>query len=301
MFKNLLVPLDGSQLAESVLPVVTYLAKKTKATVTLVHIIEKNAPKEVHGQIHLQNPAQANQYLQEIARTTFSSDIPVKYHVHTAEVTRVSQSIAEHISELETDLVVMCTHGRGGVKDLLFGSIAQQVIAKGLVPVMLIRPGAISEKKPFHCQNILIPLDGQPVHEQGLLKIMDFGQLCQAAIHLIQVVPTFGTLSGEWATTSRLLPGSTTIILDMEVQNAEDYLNELLLKLKKTSLKVTVNVFRGDPADVIIEFAHKIEVDLIVLGTHAKIGTEAFWAGSVTPKICKTAQVPILLIPVNVI
>jgi nucleotide-binding universal stress UspA family protein len=297
MFKNLLVPLDGSQLAESVLPVVTYLAKKTKATVTLVHVVEQNAPKEVHGQIHLQNQAQANDYLQQIAQKAFDPDIQVKYHVHTAEVTKVSQSIAEHISELGTDLVVMCTHGRGGVKDLLFGSIAQQVIALGETPVLFIRPGAIPEATPFHCQNILIPLDGQPAHEQGFLQIIDFTQLCQATLHLIRVIWTFGTLSGEWTTTSRFLPGSTTKILDMEVQNASDYLNELLLKLKKTNLKATVNVFRGDPADVITEFAQDIKADLIVLGTHSKIGTEAFWAGSITPKICKSSHIPILLIP----
>jgi nucleotide-binding universal stress UspA family protein len=301
MFKNLLVPLDGSRLAESILPVVAYLAKKIKGTVTLVHVIEQNPPREVHGQVHLQNPAQANQYLQEIAQKSFSSDIPVEYHVHTSEVTRVSQSIAEHVSELGTDLVVMCTHGRGGVKDLLFGSIAQQVIAQGLIPVILVRPEVVTPIKPFICQRILIPLDGQSDHEQGVFKIIDLAQLCQATVHLIQVVPTFGTLSGDWTTTSRLLPGSTSKILEIEVQNAEVYLNGLSTKLKDKNLKVKVGVFRGDPAEVIMDVAQKIEANLIVLGTHAKIGTEAFWAGSVTPKICKTAQVPILLIPVNVI
>ena len=71
MFKHILLPLDGSQLAEAALPVVVYLADKLKAQVTLLHIIEKNAPASVHGQRHLTNEAEACQYLQEVAEKAF--------------------------------------------------------------------------------------------------------------------------------------------------------------------------------------------------------------------------------------
>ena len=59
MFKHILVPLDGSMLAQAALPAAAYLSGKFNASVTLVHIIEKNAPREIHGQPHLRDAAEA--------------------------------------------------------------------------------------------------------------------------------------------------------------------------------------------------------------------------------------------------
>jgi nucleotide-binding universal stress UspA family protein len=63
MFKRLLVPLDGSHLAEAALPAAAFLALKLNAVLTLVHIVERNAPEEIHGDRHLTNADEANAYL----------------------------------------------------------------------------------------------------------------------------------------------------------------------------------------------------------------------------------------------
>ena len=86
MFKHLLVPLDGSQLAEAALPAAAYLAQKLDATVTLVHIIEHDAPAEVHGERHLTNADEANAYLTEVARRAFPPG------VHTSSTSTRSRS-----------------------------------------------------------------------------------------------------------------------------------------------------------------------------------------------------------------
>jgi nucleotide-binding universal stress UspA family protein len=72
MFKHILVPLDGSRLAESVLPAANYIAQKMHATITLIHVIEKNAPEEIHGERHLTNAEDANRYLGDIAASFFT-------------------------------------------------------------------------------------------------------------------------------------------------------------------------------------------------------------------------------------
>ena len=62
-------------------------------------------------------------------------------------------------------------------------------------------------------------------------------------------------------------------------------------------MTVTTEVLRGDPAEVIGEAAAVGQFDLIVIGTHGKIGTDAFWSGSVASKICLSCDTPLLLIP----
>ncbi|HYA03190.1 MAG TPA: universal stress protein, partial [Syntrophobacteria bacterium] len=129
MFKHILVPLDGSRLAEVVLPAAGYLARVLGAQVTLVHIIEQGAPASVHGERHLTRAEEAEGYLEEAARRAFSPDLPVRRHVHTEAMENIARGIVEHQAELAPDLILMCTHGRSGLRDLLFGRIAQQVVA----------------------------------------------------------------------------------------------------------------------------------------------------------------------------
>ena len=123
MFQHLLVPLDGSSLAETALPAAAHLAQVLEASVTLIHVIEKDAPKEVHKDRHLSEPEEASAYLKEVAGRAFPPETKVEWHVHVEEVKDVARSIVHHSHELEQDLIVMCTHGWGGLRDLLFGSI----------------------------------------------------------------------------------------------------------------------------------------------------------------------------------
>ena len=298
MFKHLLVPLDGSHLAEAALPAAKFLAQKLLASVTLIHVIERNAPKEIHSERHLTDSDEARQYLGKIVEETFPKGFEVKTHVHTAEVSDVARSIADHTEEFTPDLVILCTHGRGGMRDLLFGSIAQQVIAFKKTPVLLIRPTE-DQSKAFTCEKILVPLDGNSEHEQSLTAGVEFAQALKASLHLVMVVPTVGTLTGEQAATARLMPGATHVMLEAAELGAEDYLHQRLEGLKDLPIPLSAEVARGDPAEVIIETADQVKADLIVLSTHGKAGTEAFWSGSVAPKIAMRSQVPLLLVPVT--
>lgn len=299
MINRILVPLDGSFLAESVLPVAAYLARKINVSITFIHIIEKDAPEKIHGQKHLTAAAQAMDYLQKIADLDIFRGINVEIHVHESSVKDVSRSIADHSEELSQDLVLMCTHGSSGIHDLLFGSIAQQVIAHGNTPVLLINPENKSINEKFNFENMIVPLDGNPEHEQALEYASWLAKLCDARLKLLMAIPHFGNLSGEWTSANRFLPGTTTRMMDMFVSDAKEYLDKLQSDLEKSGLEVTTCACRMEPANAIIEMADAISADLIIIGTHGKAGTEAFWAGSITPKISRLSKVPLLLIPVK--
>ena len=299
MFKHILVPLDGSRMAESAVPVAALLAEILHARVTLMHVVEKNPPSTIHGQSHLSGAPAAEAYLNKIALQGFSRKIQIDSHVHRAEVEDVAGSIIDHAAELGHDLVIMCSHGRGRALHLFLGSIAQDVIAGGAQPVLITHPDEEGEPMPFACRNILVPLDGDPEHAQALPVSRELALACKATLHLAMVIPRFMNRTGDMTVTGRMLPGTTSRLLDMALQDAEAYSTTLVEELQGQGVAASSHVLRGDPTKVIVEAASQAPIDLIVLATHGKTGMEAFWAGSVTNKVCSQCKVPLLLIPLS--
>jgi nucleotide-binding universal stress UspA family protein len=299
MFKHILVPLDGSKLAEAAVPAAASLAQTLNAPVILLHIIEQDAPQEIHKDHHITQADEASAYLEEIAKRNFPVEIKVNTHVHTAAVKDIPRSIVEHaLTEFQPDLIVMCAHGSGGVRDLLYGSIAQQVVAQGLTPLLLIKP-RVETPATFKLENILLPLDTGPVHDASLPITQELASAYQSRIHLLTVIPTFRTIAGETAATGNLLPATTSAMLDIDVETAEEDLLVHLAELKQAGLRVTAEVARGDPATEIVNISGKLQADMIVLTTHRKAGAAAFWARSVAPNVVRRAHVPLLLIPLE--
>lgn len=299
MFKHILIPLDGSRLAETALGAGIYLARLLGATVTLLHVIERDPPREVHGERHLRDAAEATAYLDEIAARAFPPDIHVERHVHGPEVTDVARGIAGHVGELGPDLIVMCTHGRGGLRGWMFGRTAHQVVGLGTKPVLLVQPAGNGVAPPFSCQRLLVPLDGNPAHEAGLPVAESLAESCSADLSLLMVVPTAATLSGERAIIAQRLPGATAALLDLAEQEAKEYLHRHATRVQAAGFTVTTEVRRGDPATVIVSAAEDLKTDLIVLATHGKTGLKAFWSGTPTPAVATRSVTPLLLVPVT--
>lgn len=293
MIKKLLIPLDGSHLAETVLPLASLLAEKLGASVTLLHLIERHPPSTIHGDRHLASTEEAEAYLKTLAASAFPASVPVDWHVHTVEVTNVPSAIVEHSEEMDIGLVMLCTHGETGLRDYLVGSIAQQVISMGSTPVLLMPPTA-DDTAQFLCRRLLVPLDGKREHELSLPAAVEIARACDATIHLEIIVPTLETLSGEDASTGRLLPSAMSEALNQSEQEAGEY----LAALAQTSAGVptTTSVVRGDPVACILSTAEAQGDDLVVLATHGHKGPGAFWSGSVAPKVILRTKTPLLLV-----
>ncbi|NJD59269.1 MAG: universal stress protein [Anaerolineae bacterium] len=296
--KSILVPLDGSKLSETVLPLASLLAQKNQARLILFHVIEQNAPDSIHGDHHLTDQLEASQYLDEICRSMPPS-ITVDQHVHSSAEKDVADSIVAHSKELGVDLISMCAHGQSGLQKRIFGNIAQEVISRGDVPVLLVSPEKERIAESCTCQCILVPLDGNPDHEAGLAMAAELSRTCQAKLHLVMVVPNLASLPGEQAASAALLPGAASALLELDCEEAELYLAQLIGELLEQNINVTGEIQRGDPAKQIVRSARAFTADMIVLGTHGKTALAAFWSGSVTPKIITQTHLPLLLVPVH--
>jgi nucleotide-binding universal stress UspA family protein len=301
MYKHILVPLDGSTLAESALPAAAYLAGKLHSRVTLLHVIEENAPAEIHGERHLTAPDEAQRYLKELAGNQFRNGIRVEAHVHREEVQNVARSIVSHSQdEFAPDLIILSAHGHGGLRDIFMGNIAQQVLTLGQIPILLIDvPEDVSCKDCFELKTILLPIDGNPSHEQAFTSGVDLAKACGSGVILYMVIPTLTSLKGEKGATGLFLPGAMSLALEQAEEEAGSYMKEHMLRLKKAGVNGTSAIVRGDPAGQIAEAAKNANVDLIILGTHQKSGSDAFWSASVASKVSRISQKPILFVPVK--
>jgi nucleotide-binding universal stress UspA family protein len=298
MFKKILVPLDGSHLAEAALPAAASLSEKLNAPVTLLHIIEQNAPDEVHNEPHLTRPEEAEAYLKNLAKQSFPPGVNVNWHVHDPGVKDVTASIVEHTGEFEPDLIIMCAHGNSGIRDMLFGRIAQQVVAKGATPLLFLQP-MTSYQKPFNIRRILLPLDSDSIHDDSLPMAKNLAKAYNAELSLLCVIPTFGTLRGDEAATSTILPSTTNALLDIQEEHARVHFQGHLNELIGEGLRTSAEIARGDPAQTIVNVAERSGADLIVLSTHRRAGIDAFWARSVAPHVARRTKIPLLLIPLS--
>ena len=298
MFKHILVPLDGSKLAEATLPIADYLAQRLQAPVTLLHVIEQDAPDKVHRDRHLTDSAEAVAYLAETAKLAFSRKIKVAWHVHTAPIADVARSIVDHsVDELQPDLIILCAHGNSGMRDLFFGNIAQQVAAASGTPVLLIKPAEPSV--PFKLGHILVPLDNESVHDKAIPSAEELAKAFGAQLDLLCVIPTLGTLSGEQAASGNLMPATTTAYLEIAEEIAQEHFQAHLDEFQKAGLTATAEIARGDPVLFIVKTAENNGADLIIFGTHGHAGLGAFWNRSVAAGVAHKTQIPVLLIPLS--
>ena len=296
MFKRILAPLDGSSLAEAVLPLARYLAERFQATLVLFHVVEKDAPEAVHGQHHLRQVAEASDYLEQVARQWSATGVSIVQDVHEVQEAGVAQTIRDHTEELHADLIVLCEHGQGGLRGALSGSIAEQVIRQGTAPVLFIRPAGVKDPVVNPIRRILLPLDGLKAHEVAAPVAVALATQCAAQLCVLTVVPTAETLPVKEAITARLRPLSTMAALNSSAHQAEKYVQKITRDLLAQGLLVSGVVLRGDAAAKLMETIAAESIDLVVMATHGHSAIDAHWEGSQTPGFLSRTPVPVVLV-----
>jgi len=298
MASHLLVPLDGSHLAEAALPVAETLARLLPARITLLHILEENPAELIHGEKHLTGADEAGDYLAELRQHILPEDLDVALHVHTIAASDVAEGIVAHKAELHPDLIVMCTHGPGGLSRMMRGSLAQQVVGMGETPLLLVRPEFLAKGEAYRLQQIFVPLDGRTEHEGGLALALTLAGVSHSRLHLLSIVPNILSLAGKHATLSRFLPGTTLNLRDIAASQLKDYLEIQLDRAREAGITATAEVCHGRISEQIVAVANDRRADLIVLATHGKAGVKAFWDNSVAVDVQTRTVKPLLLVPV---
>lgn len=293
---HILVPLDGSRLAESALGPAMALAERLKSRVTLLHILERRAPDTIHGERHLTSAGEAEAYLLGISSRFADAGIAVETHTHPNPEGDVAASIAIHARGHRADLIVLCAHGQGGLRGWLFGTIAQRLVRHSGTPVLMIREEVGGVTTPFAPSRLLVALDGTPEGEEIVPAALTVAKAFGVAIDLLFVVATLSTTAGDRAALARLRPVATSAALDLESESARHYLAELGARLGETGIPITGTVERGEAARIVLANAARMGDGLLALSTHGRAELEGLWSASVGTRVTTHSTGPLLLI-----
>jgi nucleotide-binding universal stress UspA family protein len=258
--RTLLVPLDGSPLAEQAVPVAAMLAKVTGAKLHFATVAPSLAERE-----YLRQNAEA------VATThgVETSTALLQGHAPLA--------LAAYVEEHDVDLVVMTTHGRGGASRLWLGSVADQLLRRTAAPVLLLRAGRPTPSAGFH--SILVGLDGSPESEAALGPALSLAATTPGShVVLAQVIEP--------------------LVPEIEIGPATGWLEHLAHRARLKGIPATARVVLGNRvAESIHQLAQTTEADLIVVGTHATRGIERLALGSVADKVVRGADQAVLVVP----
>lgn len=299
----LLVPLDGSRLAEAVLPYVARLANALQARVLLLHVLETDAPREVHGESHLVEADPAHAYLEAAAARLREAGVgEIQAHVHDNRERDVAKAIVEHAQEYGARLIVLANHGSGGWREFFFGSIAQQVIRQGRQSVVMI---PVRERldvgEPLDAARPLGPIalassagdEADPAFADVAWIAGGFG----VGVHLIAVVETLGSMSARDRAIASLVPSASREVLAIQEEEVRARLSGTIAAFRQVGVAADGVVLRGDPAEAIVAEATRNGAGLLALATHGHSELTGLWTTSVGSRVLATYGRPLLLVP----
>jgi len=287
MYRTIMVPLDGSSFSEHALPLALRAARLSDAALHLVCVPDMN---HQHTDTTTTDPQPEYAYLARIADQLATSwHGPIKTMLLDGSVT---ESIAAYAETHQVDLVVMTTHGRGALSRAWLGSVADGLIRRLPIPMLVVRPHEIDPAdlaNPTSIDHLLIPLDGSELSGQVVAHAIALGRLTNARYTLLQTIeiltPDYGL---------GIYP-PTDFDIAAWMKAAQQYLDRIATGMRAEALQVQTEVFIGPPALSILDYARDHAVDLIALETHGRSGAARLVLGSVADKIVRGAGVPVLL------
>jgi len=298
MRKSILIPLDGSPFGEQALPMGLDLARRMGAEVHLVHVHQPVRPAPYaegiaayNGELEEEARTREEQYLANLAnRSAETAGVVVRRALLDGPV---APALSRYADEEEIGLVVMTTHGRGGISRAWLGSVADALIRQVKVPVLFLRPGKeAGPEQPREFRRILIPLDGSELAESVLATAEAIGRLSDAEYTLLHiVVPPF--VLGPPRSAVLVEPGEGPEILE---RWSDDYLARVAARMSAAGLRVRAVVETyPNAAQGILDYARAHDIDLIAMSTHGRVGFSRIALGSVSDKVLRGADVPVLL------
>ena len=299
MARTFVVPLDGSEAAEQALPLAERLARQVGATLHLVTVLDPAArpgtdSPDTAADLEREERHLAEECVEraaEAARTAHG--LSARPGVLTGPP---ATALAQYARSHGADLIVMTTHGRGGLSRWWLGSVADRLLRRATVPVLLLPLRTHPQPTEFH--RILVAQSGEPGDDAVLERALALATpVSGAALRLVRVVPesapvlsplgAYPTQGGpDWATRQSL--------------EARTALARTARRVGGRGGKVTTEVIAAaSVAETILRAADAMAADLVAVGTHGAGAVERLILGSVADKVIRGAGRPVLVVPVT--
>lgn len=296
--QTILVPLDGSAVAEQIIPYVRVLAHILAARVHLLRVITKieeqpliaryaaepMAPEvavepdwEWEHRALAEVEATAREYLAAQAQALRSANLDVSIEITTGAP---SEAIAEVAASRPQTLIAMATRGYHGLRRLAAGSVADYLVRTTTTPMFLVHDGTARSTHSWAVRRILVPLDGSALARQALPLARTIAMRAPAELVLLRAV----------------VAPADQAALPAACQEARRQLAVLTAQLGHQQLRVDPVVTSGDPAEAIVSETSRRAVDMIVMATHGYGGVKRWALGSVADNVLHATPTPLLLV-----
>lgn len=264
--RRILVPLDGSPLAEEALKSIHPFVAHRPAQVVLLHVFEGPAGSQ---------PLKA--YLEKAAAGLKAKKVETSIKVR---VGRPAVEIASCAREQRVDLIAMSTHGRNGLNRVFMGSVTEDVLRHADAPLLVCRPGMRTrEWRP-----IIVPLDGSSQAEKILPLAASLTRELRATLHVVRVA--FPVISPE---------GVGEFGVPVPSEDPAPYLAGVCEKVRAGGVIAEPVSRTGRAAAEVVRFALEVGAGLICMTTHGRTGLPRFLLGSIAEEILRTSPCPVLV------
>ena len=299
MLRKIMVPLDGSMLAERALPAAFGLAQAVQGEVTLLRapMLHPVSADEYSGGYKWLYPDQAEArtsddaatYLKDMAQQWTREGVTVRTTVVAGDPAAV---IIDFSTMFEQDLICMTTHGYSGLTRWMLGSVTEKVLRAAPCPVMVVR-----ESQPI--RHILIPLDGSALAERAIEPGMEIARRLGARVTLLQVATVVPTPHDVVYQMEALEQDIGDYLATRTIEHAELYLDSVAERLAHWDVQLSAEVVDGFAAQQIVDYSASHEVDLIAMATHGRTGLRRWAYGSVTEKVLRSGKCSLLVVRPN--
>lgn len=270
--KHILVPTDFSEEAIYATKIAAQFARKYNCKIYLLHMIELPIPQlDALNTSYSELPEAmffmklAGQRFETLMAKDFLKDVEVQDIVKT---NTTFEGITSTCKELEIDLIIMGSHGATGFKEMFIGSNAEKVVRTSKIPVLVIK----SPNDQFEVNNMVFASDFKLDHKDTYKQAIAFAELLNSKIHLLYV-----NTPNNFITTDEANKRIHAFLKDNTFSN------------------YTINIYNDETVEKgILNFAYKINADLISISTHGRQGIAHFLNGSISEDIVNHAKRPIL-------
>ncbi len=284
-YRKILVPLDGSALAENALPFAETLASLFEAELHLLRVNEPLAFGE--NRLTAVTEEEVVRYLEQIRARLEARGVRVRWD---RAMGSAHEAIQTYVRGCAIDLVAMATHGAGGSTAHGFGSVALKCLRTLDLPLYLVRSSERARPAPAapprRPERILVPLDGSELAEEILTRLETLLHRYDAEVRLIRIVPSNTMMRSRHG-------GAATDA----TREAAGYLAKTSQGLQSRGVKTGPPIsLHGDPADEILRAASDLHADLVAMCTHGRSGFSRWFFGSVAEKVLAAARAPMLIV-----
>lgn len=284
--KTILVPLDGSALADRAVPFAATIAARAGWSILLLRAVNTmREPNDAAGKALVR---EARAALDAVAAGLTTDGL----HANTRIVDKQAETaILEATADEDVVLVVMSTHGRGGLGRFIYGSVADTVLRHAPVPVMMVPPHGLDGWPADRQIKIMVPLDGSELSKAALEPARDLADILGGSLILASVV-TFPRYSAYAEGYAFVEPDPNDNLLTQ----TRHYLEEIAAGLRTEVRPVEVHARYGTPYFDIMAIARDLGAGLLVMATHGRGGMTRALLGSVATATIRQTDVPLMLV-----